>query len=320
MSVVVSGAVRTVLFPVTVLGYLIWVGASAFRRAGVSRTAQGPLSARWLMHHLGVRPDDAARRLLPALPGVPSLGMRLALGPVLVAHRLSGHVPRALRYPARGTPPTRFEPAARAAFYDAVVERRLGGAGQLVVLGAGFDTRAFRLPTGSRVRVHEVDLPATQAVKRAALQAAGVDAGHVTFVPADLTRDDWGKALRDAGFDASLPALFLWEGVIMYLDPDAVARTFRAVAATAPGSVVAFDYLTRDALESGELYWRFVRLATRWSGEPMTFALDGTPPLAERAAELLAGCGLSLSDHTPLEFATGDGRAWGGFATGTVPG
>jgi hypothetical protein len=93
-------ALMVVLFPVTLVGFVIWVGKLLIARTpGVSTTAQGPLSARWTMHVLGVREDEAANRMLPMMPGVPWLGMRLASWPMVFAHRVTGFVPKTYRYP-----------------------------------------------------------------------------------------------------------------------------------------------------------------------------------------------------------------------------
>src|SRR5690554_7097478 len=88
--------ISIVLFPITLLGYLIWVakGLLTWSKSGVSGTAQGPLTARAAMHNLGVRQDEAAGRLLLALPGVPRSGLRLVSAPTLLAHHLTGYVPR----------------------------------------------------------------------------------------------------------------------------------------------------------------------------------------------------------------------------------
>ena len=112
----------------------------------MSGTAQGPLSARWFQHQLGTRRDEPAHRLLMVLPGVSPLAVRLVFGPMLLAHRLSGYVPQAFRYPFEGDVTIRNQATARQTFYDSVVDRYLAGVAQFVILGAGFDTRAFRLP------------------------------------------------------------------------------------------------------------------------------------------------------------------------------
>ena len=308
-----------VLFPVTLVGYVIWVGKLlAAKPSGVSTSAQGPLSARWTMHEFGVREDEAASRLLPILPGVPWLGMRLTFWPMGFAHRVTGFVPRTFRYPFEGEIPPQAEASARVTFFDSSGDRFLPGIDQFVILGAGFDTRPYRLPPDTQVRSFEVDAPKTQAVKRDMLDKAGVDARQVTFVPADFEAEDWLAKLIAAGFDTARPALFLWEGVTLYLDREAVEDTLRKVASCAKGSLLAFDYFTTETLESSELYWRFARAATNAGGEPMKFGVDSTPPSRERLSELLRSCGLALLEQRTLGRETEKARAWGGFAIAVV--
>jgi len=189
---------------------------------------------------------------------------------------------------------------------------------QFVILGAGFDTRAFRLPADTQARSFEVDAPKTQAVKREVLEKAGVDLTSITFVAADFEKEDWIKKLVDTGFDPSKSTLFLWEGVMMYLDKAAVEATLRMIAGTAKESVVAFDYFTTEPLESRALYWRYGRASTKAAGEPLKFGVDSTPPSRERLAELLHSCGLSLVDQRTLGQETECKRAWGGFAIAKV--
>jgi methyltransferase (TIGR00027 family) len=313
-------ALNILLFPVTLLGYVIWVSKAilAGRKSGVSGTAQGPLSARWFQHHLGTRRDNAADRLMMVLPGVPPLGVRLVAGPMLLAHRLTGYVPKAFRYPFEGEIAMQYEAAARQTFFDAVVERELVNVAQFVILGAGFDTRALRLPDDTQVRSFEVDMPKTQVIKRGMLKQAGIDASRITFVPADFEKEDWLTRLVDAGFDPGKPALFIWEGVIIYLNREAVASTLRKIASTARGSLVAFDYFTTEVLESKALYMRYARLGTRMNGEPLTFGINSTPPTKERIAEFLQSCGLTLGEQRTLGQETGGKRAWGGFAIASV--
>ncbi len=314
------GVVNGLLFPASLLGYVVWVsGLVARRRSGVSATAQGPLFARWMTHELGVRSDEPAQRLMRVLPGVPTLARRLVSGPTLVAHRLTGHVPGTFRYPVEGDVPPLHEIAARTTFLDAAVDHHLAEVDQLVVLGAGFDTRAFRLPEGTTVPAFEVDAPTTQAVKREMVAAAGIDTARVRFVAADLEHDDWLALLVAAGFDPDRRALFLCEGLVMYLDEGTVRKTFRTIADTPAGSVVAFDYLTTEPLTASGLQWRYARAATRAGREPLTFGVDSTPPARENLRALLRSCGLALTEHRTLGHEDRGERAWGGLATAAVP-
>lgn len=312
--------ISIVLFPITLLGYLIWVakGLLTWSKSGVSGTAQGPLTVRAAMHNLGVRQDEAAGRLLLALPGVPRSGLRLVSAPTLLAHHLTGYVPRAFRYPFEGEIPRQYEASARVTFFDGVVDKYLDEITQFVVLGAGFDTRPYRLSKGAQVKSFEVDTPGTLAVKRETLAKVGVDAIGVTFVAADFEKEDWLERLLGAGFDTSQPALFIWEGVTMYLDRQVVEDTFRKIARVAKGSVVAFDYFTTETLTSTALYWRYARAATSAVGEPLKFGFDSTPPSREHLSRLLQSCGLSLVEQRTLGQETAGKRAWGGFAIAAV--
>jgi methyltransferase (TIGR00027 family) len=313
-------AVSLLLLPFTLIGYLVWVVMllRSARSSGVSATAQGPLSARWFQHLLGTRPDEASSRLMMVLPGVPAPAIFLVAGPLLLAHRVSGYVPRAFRYPFEGEIPMQYEASARVTFFDSVVERYLGDIGQFVILGAGFDTRAYRLPKQAQVRAFEIDTPRTQAIKREMLQKAGIGTKGVIFVSANFEQEDWLARLIGAGFRADQPALFLWEGVVIYLDQAAVEDTLRKIASTAKGSVVAFDYFTSEFLVSQAPYMRYARASLIAAGEPLKFGVDSTPPSSERLAELLRSCGLALDEQRTLGQETGGKRAWGGFATAIV--
>lgn len=152
----------------------------------------------------------------------------------------------------------------------------------------------------------------------AMLAQAGVDAQRVTFVSADFEWEDWFARLVDSGFDPGQPALFLWEGVIPYLDREAAESTLRKIGRTARGSMVAFDYFAREVLESQDWLIRIVRVSLSASGEPLKFGIDSTPPASERLAELLGSCGISLSENRTLGQETGGKRAWGGFAIAIV--
>ncbi|MBG0854188.1 SAM-dependent methyltransferase [Streptomyces spinoverrucosus] len=125
-----------------------------------------------------------------------------------------------------------------------------GGVRQVVLLGAGLDTRAYRLKWPDGVHVFEVDLPAVHAFKEQVLQGRAPTAARRTPVTADLLAD-WGAALRAAGFDPGRPTAWLCEGLLFYLPPEAVDRLVTVVSElSAPGSTLGAECLNADAADS----------------------------------------------------------------------
>jgi methyltransferase (TIGR00027 family) len=117
------------------------------------------------------------------------------------------------------------------------------GVTQLVVLGAGLDTLAYRSAFGDRLRIFEVDHPATQAWKRERLRDEGVTLPHwLSFAPVDFERQTLAEGLAAAGFDPERQAFFTWLGVVPYLSEDAVWSTLGYVASVPGGAHVVFDY------------------------------------------------------------------------------
>jgi methyltransferase (TIGR00027 family) len=325
MRKIITGAafriIQIIWLPVGAVGYVLTVVklVAHSRRSGASATVLASLYTRWMQHKLGTRRDEPCARLMAVMPNLLHPEWLLeATNPTLVAHRLTGYVPKIYRYPYEGVPPMRYQPAARTTFYDAALERHLAGIDQLVILGAGFDTRSYRLPTGTRVRCFEVDAPKTQAFKREMLEKAGVDTARTTYAPADFLKEDWFEKLVDAGFEPAKASFFLWESVTMYLDREAVEATLRKIAGTAAGSVVAFDYFSAEIIESRSLFMRYARAVVRLTGEPFKFGIDNTPPARERVAEFLEPCGLTLEEQRNFGPETDRKRAMAGFAAAIV--
>lgn len=184
---------------------------------------------------------------------------------------------------------------------------------QLVILGAGLDTRAWRLPELAGAAVWEVDHPASQSDKRARLteaaQAAQAPnqgdrpavelpavAGSVTFTPVDFAVDDLGAALDGAGHDPSTPTTWLCEGVVPYLTHDEVRATVAALAArTVPGSALIVNYQAPSAKATAG------RLLARTLGSSIT---SGEPWRSlwrpRRMAAMLAEYGLRVATDDTL--------------------
>jgi methyltransferase (TIGR00027 family) len=192
---------------------------------------------------------------------------------------------------------------ARVRHMDAVLRKELeAGARQLVILGAGFDTRAHRLAHRlSGVTTFEVDHPATAAVKRERVrQVFGALPARIRYVEADLNAGSLERPLADAGHRHDRPTVVLWSGVSPYLRPHGVEGVLGWVAnRTAPGSALIFDYVFREALDESAFFYGAPQLRRRVAagGEPLIFGIP-----RGSCAEFLEAHGLQLvSDLGPEE-------------------
>jgi methyltransferase (TIGR00027 family) len=139
---------------------------------------------------------------------------------------------------------------------------------QLVILGAGFDGRAWRLPELKDTVVFEVDHPDTQAGKRESAARTPAIAREVRFVAVDFSRDDLATRLRETGFDPGKKTFWLWEGVTMYLPLADIQKTLAAIGLlSGSSSQVALTYLARSHLSLGTR--AFLVAFGLMTGEPM---------------------------------------------------
>lgn len=281
------------------------------RGTAISVTALTPLLVRAVLHRVGQRSDPEADALLAALPMVSSRGVALLVGSLALASWMSGHPTALFQSPLSSEDAGLMgQMNVRTALFDAAIDRARPDCAQLVVLGAGYDTRAFT--HGAGLAVFEVDAPQTQAVKRRSLLAIG--AQHPgALVPVDFNETPWLDALTAAGFDPALRTIVLWEGVSYYLPEAVVRQVLRSFAALAPGSVVMFDYFAAHWVA-----WPVVRMLSGALGEPFLFGLPTDPPARAAVAALLDACGLSLEQHETLGAERPGRRTPAGFVIARV--
>jgi methyltransferase (TIGR00027 family) len=175
---------------------------------------------------------------------------------------------------------------------DCLIAALEDGIVQVAILGAGFDTRAYRIAGIENARVFEVDHPSTTAIKQERIRRAlGKTPPQVRYVSCDFDRGSLGDALARSGFDAASLTFFIWEGVTGYLTEAAVAATLKFVGGAPTGSRLVFTYVHRDILRHPERFSGGERLHRRLNKleEPLTFGLD--PALVP---DFLAAHGLRL--------------------------
>jgi methyltransferase (TIGR00027 family) len=190
---------------------------------------------------------------------------------------------------------------------DAVAAAVARGVRQLVVLGAGLDTFAYRNPyttDSQRLAVFEVDHPATQAWKRRRLARARIAIpASLAFAPVDFEKDRLLDALLSAGFDPAQRSFFVWLGVVPYLTREAIAGTLALIGGLPGGAEVVFDYSDPPATLDPALRATQARRARRVAaiGEPF---LSHFEP-AELHADLAAAGFAEIDDLDPQALTTG---------------
>ena len=195
--------------------------------------------------------DDWGDRLVPD-------AVRAAL-----CQRAVANLPQAAQVSAAANPAMVLNQALRAhaAYADVITRTRYTedalaaaverGVTQYVIIGAGFDSFAYRKPGwAAGLKVYEIDHPATQKMKIERLMACGVDAStSVEFISADLSAEALGSALQRSSFQPGKLTFFAWLGVTMYLTQAANLSTLRAIATCAPaGSELVFNYMDQKVL------------------------------------------------------------------------
>lgn len=209
--------------------------------------------------------------------------------------------PLAVRIVQPNAERTPLDPYFRAAFAarsrfaeDELASAYANGVRQYVVLGAGYDTFAYRNPLEG-LRVFEVDHPATQTAKRARLAAAGIDVPpSMVFVPVDFATASLRESLDAAGFDGGAAAFCSWLGVVPYLEREAIETTLRAIAAMPRGTSVVFDYGCAPESLSAVGRAVFARMAERVAaaGEPWKSFFE-----PDDLSALLRDCGFSFVEN-----------------------
>ena len=178
---------------------------------------------------------------------------------------------------------------------DALVNWLEKGSGQVVSMGAGFDTRAYRIPGIDHSRTFELDLPEPQDFKRDYLRKASSPfPPNVTYVPIDFDQQSISEEMENAGFQIGERTFFIWEGVTQYITAEAVDATISFAARSMPGSQIAFTYIHRGIVDGSERSAVDERIISRVErrGMPWVFGLD-----PDDFAEWLARRGFKLVDQ-----------------------
>jgi methyltransferase (TIGR00027 family) len=168
---------------------------------------------------------------------------------------------------------------ARVRYFDDFVKTSINeGLEQLVILGAGYDTRAYRIEGLDKIMVFEVDHPDTQCVKIEKIKKIfGHLPDHVVYVPVDFESEDLGQMLLENGYNKFQKTLFVMEGLVMYIPPKAVDETLLFIVKNSgKGSSIIFDYYHQSTVDgTSELEAaKNIRNFVLSQGEPLQFGIE----------------------------------------------
>ncbi|QQL45779.1 class I SAM-dependent methyltransferase [Sulfuriroseicoccus oceanibius] len=292
MRLLVFALLSLLLLPCWWVGVWLYIVPVWRQRGKVSGTTYEPFTTRLLMHLIGTRDDPLIAQLAGHLPACSPSTLRWFILPQVWICKVSGFIPTPLRFPPPEHASLNCLVSARCEFLDRSLSKHLPHCKQLVILGAGWDTRAYQ--ADASLDLFEVDAPATQAVKRRAIKDSGIPHDHVHFVPCDFESQRWLDALTDHGFNPELPTYVHWEGVTMYLERAAIESTLDQFSQLPQGSILALDYLAEKWLHhtTGGRLTKF--MVNAFYGEPFR---SGLPADTD---SLLKPFGLRILRHQRL--------------------
>jgi methyltransferase (TIGR00027 family) len=267
------------------------------KKMGISQTAIEVINGRWTMHVFGLRDDVATANLAAKLPNTSIFGLWLVIFPLWVKYKISGELFLYPRIADSGAENLSDLVIARTLYFDRIIESAIGTIDQFVLMGAGYDTRAYRGENPHQITFFELDQPDVQAHKLQALANANISCNHVHFVNLDFTRDDVFEKLAEAGYDPAKKTLFLWEGVTLYLSEAEVRRTMRSVSSHAcKNSILLADIYANRMLNIAKS--NVGKQVMDYTSEGFGFGLDLTTSWKDVLSEFVESESLSLGEAT----------------------
>jgi len=282
--------IQIFLSPITIIGYVystIYLFVQA-KNTGISLTGSDMLNVRWMLHRSGVRTDEAVVKMISKLPITTMAGLKMVVFPLELGKKLTGYVPAWFKFVEPGKESISNMINARTEFFDESLDKHLGNMDQVVFMGAGYDTRAYKFCQNQGIETFEIDMESTQTHKIKALKEAGLDAEWIHFVPVDFNNEFWLEKLIKAGFEIGKKNFFLWEGVTLYLPEKAVRQTIHTIAeASDEGSVLAFDVYSLSFVNPDGFFLKMATKSLKITGEEFQFGLDLSDNQKERINDLL---------------------------------
>ncbi len=245
LSIVVYIIVQILFIPFAIIGvFLILIKQfTVSRYLKISSTAVDNVSVRWAMDIFDIKEDKTSTQLFKHLPNASLIGHWMVMYPTYLRYKISNKYNGFFSSKDSGKEFFGNPITNRTIYFDKYITNHQDTAKQLVILGAGFDTRCYGKLSGGCPNLYEIDLPNTQKIKIKTLEKAKIDSSNVNFVTADLRKSDWSTKLKEKGFNPSLKSVFLLEGITVYLNEENVLEILNKICEIASkDSVVLVDF------------------------------------------------------------------------------
>jgi len=256
LSIIIYIVVQIIFIPLAIIGELLILikQYTVSKRLRISSTAVDVVSVRWAMDIFDIKEDKISRQLFKHLPNASLIGHWMVMYPTYLRYKIGKSYNGFFSSKKSGKEFFGNPITNRSLYFDRYIKVHQATASQLVVLGAGFDTRCYGTLSKGCPNLFEIDLPNTQEVKIKTLKKAEIDCSNVTFVPADLRSEKWAEKLVEAGFDPKLKTVFLLEGITVYLNEKDVLDILSKISnLTVKGSAILVDFYSSRFVKMSRL-------------------------------------------------------------------
>jgi methyltransferase (TIGR00027 family) len=288
---------QIILLPLAILGslYAINKEKKVSKRLYISYTAGQVIQGQWLMHYFKIRKDKNIIKFIKKFPAESHLGLYLIFFAAIIANRISGFIPKAIKKDILQEISSYSFLFYRTKKFDQIIEENINKVKQFVIIGAGFDLRSIKF-YNKDLKVFELDQKNTQDIKIQTLKEAKIYKKNIKYINCDLNNYNWADSLITNGFKTYEKTLFLFESVSCYINKPTVENIYRKISNICPkGSLIAQDFYSTNFLHGNE----FKRVKNGKKvvenfGEPWDFTIDMTTNPKKEINKLLSKNNLSV--------------------------
>ncbi|WP_341225297.1 SAM-dependent methyltransferase [uncultured Arcticibacterium sp.] len=306
---------QIILFPISFFGLVLstikyWALRNAVK---LPVSVTNPLFNKWVLHTFKQRKDVGAVEMLSNLPEISMAGLWYMFLPAIIANRLTGYLPSFARISQREKESIYTLLASRTVFFDKIYEENLEGIEQVVLIGAGFDTRLIKYCKHKKIAAFELDSKAVLEQKKSVSQRAELDQSWINTISTDFKSLDWVKKLFLKGFQKEKKTLFLLEGYTTSADENELIQTLKEISKIcSKGSQVAFDFYSMEFQEQRQESFKLKdKLLIRLNGQKLKFGIEMTAAPKVYLTNLMTYADMFLTDFVMMGDFTPTSRPLG---------